>query len=191
MLDISQTWRELPEIQEITVVSAKNEVKELLLFWDKEKSEELKTIESVDLGGNFPPFSFDPKKEEQAKSQFGEVEKYLIEPLSSIQKAGAFSLFGEQFGLKKLEVNSHLYTGNEISKEIPGRIFEVLREISLKKQEIKALFPSGKVNILCRNYTMGAEDLKKKLGLKDGGEDFLIGTKTRTRYKVFWCRRVQ
>ncbi|WP_332912414.1 THUMP-like domain-containing protein [Algoriphagus boritolerans] len=50
---------------------------------------------------------------------------------------------------------------------------------------MKALFPSGKVNVICRNYVTGAEELKKKLGLKDGGEDFLIGTKTGSGFKVF------
>jgi hypothetical protein len=78
-----------------------------------------------------------------------------------------------------------------IPKEIPGRVFEVIQEISPKKQEIKSLFPSGKVNIICRNYSIGAEELKKKLGLKDGGEDFLIGTKTGSGYTILWCKRVK
>jgi hypothetical protein len=78
-----------------------------------------------------------------------------------------------------------------IPKEIPGRVFEVIQEISPKKSEIKSLFPSGKVNVICRNYVSGAEELKKKLGMKDGGEDFLIGTKTGSGFKVFWCRRVR
>jgi hypothetical protein len=191
MLDITQAWSELPEIQKITVVSVKNEVKELLLFWEKEKSEPTRQIEVVDLGSNYPSFSFDPKEEENAQAAHGEAEKYLIEPLSGILKSGAFTLFAERFGLKKLEKNSHLYTGNMIPKEIQGRVFEVIQEISPKKQEIKSLFPSGKVNVICRNYSIGAEELKKKLGLKDGGEDFLIGTKTGSGYTILWCKRVK
>ena len=84
-----------------------------------------------------------------------------------------------------------MYTGDSIQDEIPARVFEVIREISPKKPEIKTLFPSGKVNVICRNYVTGAEELKKKLGLKDGGVDFLIGTKSGSGYKVFWCRRVK
>jgi len=191
MLDLSQAWNELPDIQKITVVSVKNEVKEVLLFWEKGKNGTEKKIEVVDLESNSPAFEFEPKAEENAISKFGEVEKYLIEPMSGILKAGAFSLFGERFGLRKLEKNSHLYTGDTIPEEIPARVFEVIREISPKKQEIKSLFPSGKVNVICRNYVTGAEDLKKKLGLKDGGEDYLIGTKTGSGFKVFWCSRVK
>ncbi|MFL0682282.1 MAG: THUMP-like domain-containing protein [Algoriphagus aquaeductus] len=191
MLDIYQAWSELPEIQKITVVSVKNEVKELLLSWEKEKTQESRKISAVDLGSENLKFTFDPKEEENAAAELGEAEKYLIEPLSGILKAGAFTLFAARFGLKKLEKNSHIYTANQFPSEIPGRIFEILGEVSPKKQEIKKLFPRGKVNVICRNYSIGAEELKKKLGLKDGGEDFLIGTKTGSRYKVFWCRRIQ
>lgn len=191
MLDISQAWSELPEIQKITVISVKNEVKELLLSWEKGKTQESREISAVDLGSENLKFSFDPKEEENAAAQLGEAEKYLIEPLSGILKAGAFTLFSARFGMKKLEKNSHIYTGNQFPSEIPGRIFEVIQEIAPKKQEIKNLFPSGKVNVICRNYSIKAEELKKKLGLKDGGEDFLIGTKTGSGYKVFWCKRVK
>ncbi|MDP2041159.1 MAG: class I SAM-dependent methyltransferase [Algoriphagus sp.] len=190
MLDISQALSALPDIQKITVISVKNEVKEVLLFWESQNSTSRKKIKVKDLGSEYPTFEFGIEEESIADSKFGEVEKFLVEPLSGILKAGAFRLFGVRHGLKKLDPNSHLYTGDTIPEEIPARIFEVIREISPKKQEIKTLFPSGKVNVICRNYVMGAEELKKKLGLKDGGKDFLIGTKTGSGYKVFWCRRV-
>lgn len=191
MLDISQAWTELPEIQKITVVSVKNEVKELLLFWEKANTSKSKSIEVVDLGSGISPFSFDPKEEPLADFSLGEAEKYLVEPLSGILKAGAYHLFAQRFDLKKLEKNSHLYTGITFSEDIPGRIFEVVKEVQPKKQEIKSLFPSGKVNVICRNYVTGAAELKKKLGLKDGGEDFLIGTKTQSGFRVFWCKRIK
>jgi hypothetical protein len=191
MLDLTQAWSELPDIQKITVVSVRNEVKELLLHWDKANEGAPKMIAVVDLESGLPQFEFEPKAEEQAHSQFAEAGKYLIEPLAGILKAGAFNLFGASFGLKKLERNSHLYTSETFPTGIPGRIFEVLQEISPKKQEIKALFPPGKANVICRNYVTGAEELKKKLGLKDGGEDYLIGTQTATGFKLYGCKRVQ
>lgn len=191
MLDISQAISELPEIQKVTIVSVKNEVKEVLLYWEKENATLEKRVAVEDLGSGFPRFEFGINEEEKANSAFGEVEKYLIEPISGILKAGAFKLFGERFGLKKLEKNSHLYTGAMIPDNIPARIFEVIREIQPKKQEIKSLFPAGKANVICRNYVQGAEELKKKLGLKDGGNDYLIGTKSESGYKVFWCRRLK
>jgi hypothetical protein len=191
MLDLTQAWTELPDIQKITVVSVRNEVKELLLHWAKAKIGTPKMISVVDLESGILPFEFEPSAEEQAHSNFAEVGKYLIEPLAGILKGGAFNLFGERSGLKKLEKNSHLYTNDTFSPGIPGRIFEVVQEISPKKPEVKALFPSGKINVICRNYSTGAEELKKKLGVKDGGADFLIGTKTATGYKLYWCTRIR
>lgn len=191
MLDLTQAWVELPDIQKITVVSVRNEVKELLLHWDKANEGAPKMIAVVDLESGLPQFEFEPKAEEQAHSQFAEAGKYLIEPLVGILKAGAFNLFGLQFGLKKLERNSHLYTSENFTAGIPGRVFEVLQEISPKKQEIKTFFPSGKVNVICRNYVTGTEELKKKFGLKDGGEDYLIGTQTATGFKLYGCKRIQ
>lgn len=191
MLDLTQAWAELPAIQKITVVSVRNEVKELVLHWGKAKEGMSRMISVVDLESEMPSFDFEPSAEEQAHSQFAEAGTYLIEPLSGILKAGAFNLFGERYGLKKLERNSHLYTSDVFPMGIPGRIFEVSQVISPKKQVIKSLFPSGKVNVICRNYSTGAEELKKKLGLKDGGANYLIGTKTATGYKLYWCTRVQ
>ena len=191
MLDLTQAWTELPDLQKITVVSVRNEVKELLLHWDKANEGASRMISVVDLESGLPPFEFEPRAEEVAQSQFAEAGKYLIEPLAGILKAGAFNLFGERFDLKKLERNSHLYTSENFTAGIPGRVFEVLQEISPKKHEIKNCFPSGKANVICRNYVTGAEELKKKLGLKDGGEDYLIGTQTATGFKLYGCKRVQ
>lgn len=193
MLDISQSLTELPDIQKVKVISVKNEVKELLLEWSKEKENSKSRqveIEALDLGDKETHFSFTLLEESEAESIFDEAETFLIEPLSAILKAGAFKSFGQRFGLKKLEKNSHLYTSASLPKEIPGRVFEVLGEIQPKKAIVRKLFPSGKVNVITRNYATGAEELKKKLGLKDGGEDFLIGTKTGSGLKVFWCRRI-
>jgi len=191
MLDLTQAWAELPDLQKITVVSVRNEVKELLLHWEKANEGTPRMISVVDLESGFSPFEFEPGAEERAHSQFAEAGNYLIEPLAGILKAGAFTLFGARFGLKKLERNSHLYTSDSFTKDIPGRIFEVIQEISPKKQVLKTIFPTGKVNVICRNYVMGSEELKKKLGLKDGGEDYLIGTQTATGFKLYGCKRIQ
>jgi 16S rRNA G966 N2-methylase RsmD len=190
MLDISQALEELPEIQKVKIVSVKNEVKELLLIWNKNGIENPIEIEAIDLGRDRSYFSFSPNEEVNAQASFGEAERYLIEPYSGILKAGAFKTFGNRFGLKKLDANSHLYTTNEVNPDIPGRIFDILEEINPKKNELKKRFPTGKANVITRNYASGSDSFKKKFGLKDGGDDFLIGTKTASGFKVFWCKLV-
>jgi 16S rRNA G966 N2-methylase RsmD len=189
MLDIKQALEEIPEIQKIWVISVKNEVKEVLLFWEKGKETAERIIQAVDLLSETPKeFTFTFKEEESSESIFGEVGKYLIEPYASVLKAGAFRSFGKRYGLKKLHPNSHLYTCEDLPQGIPGRIFEVIQEINNPKKELKQLFPKGKVNVITRNYALSTDELKKKYKLQDGGKDFLIGTKVGGEFSLFYCR---
>jgi 16S rRNA G966 N2-methylase RsmD len=189
MLDIKQALHEIPEIQKVWIISVKNEVKEVLLLWEKGKEVGERSIQAVDLQSDGPKgFSFTYEEEESSESILGEVGKYLIEPYASVLKAGAFRSFGKRFGLKKLHPNSHLYTCEELTRGIPGRIFEVIQEISNPKKELKQLFPAGKVNVISRNYALSADELKKKYKLQDGGKEFLIGTRVGEKFGLFFCR---
>jgi hypothetical protein len=146
-------------------------------------------VEVIELDGDLAPFCFEPWEEAQAESSYGEVGAYLIEPSAGVLKAGAFKLFGARYGLKKLAQHSHLYSSNTVPGPLLGRVFEVVRELAPRKQELLEAFPEGKANVICRNYSLGAAELKKKWGLKDGGTDYLIGTQTERGYKLFWCKR--
>lgn len=192
MLDLKQAINELTEVQQIWVLSVKNEVKELLLLWQEEQGLSEAQIHCVDLGtAGRQDFDFTLAKEQEASSTFSEVKSYIIEPMASIMKAGAFKLFGQQFGLDKLHPNSHLYTSDNYSEDIPGRVFEVIREFKQPKKELKSTFPSGKVNVISRNFALSAEEIKRKFKLKDGGEDFLICTKVGESYRVFHGRKMR
>lgn len=188
MLDIKQALLEIPEIQKVWIISIKNEVKEVLLLWEKGKEGGERIIQAVDLQSDGQKgFSFTYEEEESSESIFGEVVKYLIEPYASVLKAGAFRSFGKRFGLKKLHPNSHLYACEDLPEKIPGRIFEVIQEISNPKKELKQLFPAGKVNVITRNYALSSDELKKKYKLQDGGKEFLIGTKVGEKFGLYYC----
>jgi len=189
MLDIKQALHEIQEIQKVWIISVKNEVKEVLLLWEKGKEAGERIIQAVDLQADGPKgFSFTYEEEESSESILGEVGKYLIEPYASVLKAGAFRSFGKRFGLKKLHPNSHLYASENLPEKIPGRIFEVIQEISNPKKELKQLFPAGKVNVITRNYALSSDELKKKYKLQDGGKEFLIGTRLGEKFGLFFCR---
>ena len=192
MLDLKQVLLELPDIQQIWVVSVKNEVKEVLLYWQKNNEMDEKLIHCVDLSpqGNMA-FTFSFESEELATNAYSEVKSFIIEPLASLLKGGAFKSFGERFGLNKLHPNSHLFTSDIILNNIPARIFKVMEEIRQPKKEIPKLFPSGKVNVITRNFILSAEEVKKKYRLKDGGDDFLIATKVGETHRIFYCKKVQ
>lgn len=175
MVDIKHTLVQLPNTHKVQVVAVDNEVKELL-FWVKPGHEEEPIIEAWNLSGTRMEqfFSFTYSEESGALSKFNSPKKFLYEPNTAIRKAGAFNLIGNSFAFDKIHSNTHLYTSESIKNEFSGRVFEVKEMIKPNKKEIKKRFSNGKVNVISKNFPMGANELKKKFKLHDGGEEFLI-----------------
>ena len=167
MLDIQQALTQLPFCKEVHVVSVDNDCKELLFLLEHNFENEplVKCVNLHKTGEDY--FEFYVKEERHASVYFSDVETYLYEPNSAVMKAGAFKILGQQFDLKKLATNTHLYTSTELQGNFPGRRMEVL-EVSKPKKGL-----TQQANIVCRNFSMKPEQLKKKYNIKDGGSQFL------------------
>lgn len=193
MLDLKEALRELPEITELHVVAHKNEVKEVLLIWRAEASQDLsRPIYAWELSSQNPkPFTFDFESEAEVQVALGMPGRYLVIPNAAILKSGAFKSFAQQYELAKLHTHTHLYSGDVLSDGIPGRVFEVMEEVKLDKKSLRKKFNTGTVNVLSRNHPMKAEAIKQKYKLKDGGEDFLIAcTLMDGRAAAYHCKKV-
>lgn len=172
LLDLQAIISALNGIREIHIVSVKNDCKEILLLLDFEQHNSI-SISAVNLQTNLPHYTFNSDDESNAKVEYGNLKKYILEPNSSVMKAGAFKKIGEDFGLSKLGENTHLYTSNSQVVDFPGRTFEVVTVAD--KKNISRFADKGKINVITRNYPLNASELKKKWKLKDGGDCFLIG----------------
>ena len=206
MLDLTQALKDLSTLNwDIYVVAIKNEVKERLLL-----SGGTGQITAIDLAQPDQAFVFTREQESlSAKRSFSETvfqgndlsveiivplagkedgqEKrplFLYEPNAAILKAGAYKLIAERFGLSKLDVNTHLYCSDKLVPNFPGRVWQIKFEIKNQKFEIK------NANILCRNYPLTPEALKKKLHLRDGGTAFVIGCRVAGKPTLFYAERV-
>lgn len=191
LLDIQQGLREITNVKTVIVLSVENEVKELLFFAEKNYSGE-PIIKSVDLnraGEELCDFQFSAEEEKSAQSVFSEPLHYLYEPNASILKAGAFKLIGEKYGLAKLAINTHLYTSEQLVSNFPGRIFNV-EQLNPDAKQLKVLLPSGQANVTTRNYPLSTDQLKKKLGLRDGGETFVVGFSSVMKKFFAVCKQV-
>lgn len=189
MLDIKGALADLGGATEVHVVADHNEVKELLFLIDSSASQnpEIHCI-------NFTPadpqtFDFNFEQETAAEPGFGEVSEFLYEPNAAILKAGAFSCVAKRFGLTKLHKNTHLYTSSEPVANFPGRIFRVLDRLGMNKKELRRMLPGMKANITVRNFPMTVAQIRKKTGLREGGEDYVIATSDIKGPKVFHCQR--
>lgn len=190
MLDIKKAISDLGSVAEVHVVAVKNEVKELLFLLRKERRET--SVKAVNLGEGQPEvFEFNYDQEENIGSEFSVVMNYLYEPNAAILKAGAFKSIGAEFGMKKLETNSHLYTSQMLIGDFPGRVFKVLDELSFNKKKLKKQLLSMQANITVRNFPMSVKEIRNKTGLKEGGHQYIFATTDQEGKKVLLCEKVK
>lgn len=192
MFDIVQLQKELNYIAEIHIISVENECKELLVIMKRDFGNEAKIITiNFPKNGKAEKFSFLQSKEKITESTFAEeVTGYLYEPNSSILKSGAFKSIGNKLNLHKLQINSHLYTSKILRTDFPGRIFEIKEITEFNKQTAKSYY-GKKGNLATRNFPISATELRKKLKLQDGGNDYLFATTLLNNKKVIiGCEKV-
>ncbi|HQQ95678.1 MAG TPA: SAM-dependent methyltransferase [Cyclobacteriaceae bacterium] len=176
LLDLSRGCEQLQHVAGAWVVSVDNECRELLFLLKRGFKGE-PTITCTDLFSRSPlikEYRFTFSEERGAVASFSEPLEYLYEPSAALLKGGAFKHIAEGLGISKLAPNSHLYTSPR-RIEFPGRVFKVLESVKLDKSLVTK-FPRGQANIITRNYPLRPEEIKKKTGLADGGDLYLICT---------------
>lgn len=160
LIDIKALLDTLEGLQEIHVVSLKNECKEVLAIIGQEDGEPIiKTVNLNSDGKVLEQFNFKREAEVKAKPTYSKLNKYLYEPNTSILKAGAYKLIAQQHQLQKLHTNTHLYTSSEYRTDWPGRIFEISPD------------SWDTANVISRNHPLSPAQLAKKYKLKDGTEN--------------------
>jgi hypothetical protein len=183
MLDLTQAVRELSASStqwSVYVVAVKNDVKELLLL-----SGGTGQITAIYLAKKEQAFVFSRAEELNCEAIHvrstinSEALHFLYEPNAAILKAGAYKLVGTRFGLKKLDANTHLYCSDTFVENFPGRVWRIV-----EKQDLK------QANVICRNYPLTPEQLKKKLHLRDGGTAYVIGCKVAGKPMILYAERL-
>jgi THUMP domain-like len=174
ILDISLAIQQLENVAKVYILCVENEVKELVFELnqvDKSSTE----IEIVNKKGTkLSKFKFDFSQEKALEYQLGPIQKYLYEPNAGIMKSGAFKSISKRFDLNKLHINTHLYTSDSLIDNFPGRIFEVIDSLKVDKKAIYNKLNNGKANLSIRNFPGSVAELKKKLGIIDGGNEYLF-----------------
>lgn len=191
MLDIKLALEQLQTITEVHVVSVENEVKELLFISKNELSETKIICTNFLSNKSSQTFEFDYKTEENINITYSLPNNYIYEPNASIMKAGAFKSIADQLNISKIAPNSHLYTSESLVNNFPGRSFSCEAVCKFDKREILSKLPTNKANISTRNFPMKPEEIKKKLGLHDGGEYYLFATESIEKQKnVLICKKI-
>ena len=175
MLDIAQTLETLACAAEVHVLEWKGECKEVVYVIDFTKqiaSGDIRITAVVldDEGAPSAALSFTREEERQAQAAYAMPEAYIFEPGPAFQKAGGFNVMAKTYGLRKLHTHTHLYTGDAPCPGFPGRSFAVQGIMQVDRKNLTL----AQANLTLRNFPGEAEGLRKKLELKDGGEDYLF-----------------
>ncbi|RDC64810.1 THUMP-like domain-containing protein [Adhaeribacter pallidiroseus] len=177
MLDIEQARQQLGQVSSIIVVAVDNECKEVLYLLDKNAPPE-PDYKAVNLHASKEEATLKFKKteEETATITYSEPQAFIYEPNTAILKAGGFKSVAHQYHVNKLHRNSHLYTSETLLPEFPGRVFSCQAVCKYQKKAILPYLAAKKANITVRNFPDSVAAIRKKLGLPEGGDQYLFAT---------------
>ncbi|MEO1485019.1 MAG: class I SAM-dependent methyltransferase [Bacteroidota bacterium] len=190
LLDITKAKIDLIHLKEIHIVAVRNEVKEVLYLLQK-GYEGTVNFKTINLGQTQnETFDFTLIEETNSISQFGLPETYLYEPNRAILKSGAFKVIGNAFGLKKLHEHTHLYSAAE-RIAFPGRRFSILSHEPFKPKVLKKKLVKTQANVIAKNFPWTVAQIRKRLGILDGGDTYLFFIKTmHEELTLLICERI-
>ena len=200
MLDWRKAVADLQHVSEVHIISVDNECKELLLVLGKEPAEGLRLC-CVNNGGTFEVLNRNVSnlrittEGSSVVIRFSanwEEAAFLYEPNASIMKAGCFAELCERYPVEQVAQNSHLFLSSVEIDDFPGRSFRIEAISSMNKQETSQKVSALKsANISVRNFPLTADQLRKKLKLKDGGNAYIFATTVLNGgHKLFICRKI-
>lgn len=189
MLDIKSAIRDLGCVEEVHVVAVDNECKELLFVCKKDA--EFKRIVAANIKSDGKTEILESTASSTSCPAYSTPLTYLYEPNVAILKANISDCLASD-KIKKIAPFSHIFTSAELYEKFPGRKFEVEKTFSMNKKELKVNLEGIKyANITCRNFPLQADALRKKLGIKDGGDKYIIATTDENgNHLLTICRKV-
>ena len=175
MADIAMACKRLEHVREVHVVASGGECKELLFLLDREWDGPCSII-AVE-GGAVMEIPEQTRNDRFAVPKEGDI---LFEPGKALTKAGAFNLPCGRFGMSKLGIHTHLYTGEAVPEGLKpfGKWFEILAVEPLNNRSMKEVgkrYPQAEVT--ARNIPMTSDLLRKKLGCGSGGDVHIFGVR--------------
>lgn len=193
LLDLSLGLRAVKNVTKAMVVAVQNDCKELLFLSSRtDESSDPPLITALNIGTLAEEkFDFLQQDELSAVPSFAQPKQFLFEPNAAIMKSGAFKLAGNRFGIEKLDTHSHIYTSTQDVEGFPGRVFKVKAVIPADAKLVRAELPSGRANLIVRNFPTDVASLKKKLKIDEGGDGYLIATTAMSRKIVIIADRLR
>ena len=195
MVDVSDMLRKLKGVTDVYIVGVRNECKEVLVKMQRRiESEQLDVmVHCVDfLTSGKMEYVFSLSDEMKISLTDNGVKRYLYEPDVTLMKAGAFDSLCVRYAVQQLDVDTHLMTSDALIADFPGRIFEVIEKMPFSSKLLKRIKQQcPQANIATRNFLLTADELRKRTGIKDGGDVYLFGVKVKNQGALLlMCRKI-
>ena len=184
MLDIAHTVAALtPRPLSVIAVGVPTECRELLILVDFRANVPEPVIEAVTLTGEASEartFSYMASAERdcEAPEAMGPLQPgdYIYESSPALMKSGAYKLVGKAYGLRGFHANTKLYASDKRVDDFPGSVYKVVEVLPYASRVLKRFARTyPQINVAVRNFGVGAEALRSKLGVRDGGSLRLYG----------------
>ncbi len=180
MLDIREGVKQFRYVQEVWVISYRNECKELVFKLQQGSENGLLKMFNIQASGQMD--TFETRLDHTPNTSYAdEVRAYLFEPNASILKAHATDHLAEKLALLKLHPNSQLLSGDSTIADFPGKVFLVQAVLKPYDKSLQ----KGRFNIISRNYPDKAEKIQQKLKIQPSRDAFIIATQNLKGKYVF------
>ena len=185
MLDIDEGIRIIGDVQAVHILEWRSDCKELVFiirpgYQAIADQIPITAVGLSDTAAENIKLTFTRSEESEVQIEYAPPQTYLYEPGPAFQKSGGFKALAQRYDVKKLHPHTHLYTSDALRPDFPGRVFEIKDVFPARA---KAL-PFRKANLSVRNFPETVQNLRKKLKLQDGGEDYLFACTLMEQRKV-------
>lgn len=189
LIDITYLFSRIDLIQQITVLSVEQEVKEILVHLVSKPDNPFIKAVNLSAGGEITHEFEAQVSNLSAERKLEEDAIYFYETGNVLIKSGLSDLYANQIGLSQLGSKTPYYTGNKCITSFFGRAFKIITCMPMSKSNVLAYLKNNtitKANIAAKGFGVSVDDLRSTFKLKDGGEEYLFFVKHNHNEKVFY-----
>ncbi len=191
MVDLHVLESNLDHLKQITVISHRNEVKEVLALLEINAPYLGRT--AVDIGATQTVMrSGKPEPNEPMVMNTSGAYSIVLEPGRAFIKAQLTQQIAHEYQLEAFSQHSLYLVSNDYVDGFPGRQFRVIERLNPGWKKIKKYLKANKIsaiNIAQRNYFEDVRSIRQKLGIAEGGNEFLLFTQDYNGNSI--CLRAQ
>lgn len=193
MYDYNMARREIRGISHLYSLSRHGEMKELLLLAERDfkpGQDLMITCTDIDSQNNVLAYTAS-ESEPDTCLPASELKGYLHEAGSSLIKMRMHHSYACSLGLKQLDNKTGFYCSEGIPEHFIGKSYRIIGSMPYKPAAVKQYLKENqimKANTKTRGLAFSTAEMADRLGIRDGGDDFLFALPFQGKPFLLHCR---